>query len=103
MFPEGMRSRTGGLRSAFLGAAQIAVRANVPILPVAISGIEALERPLGLLRRPEVKVNIGHPFYLPQVNGRVSRRELGEFTDMIMSGVAELLPLAYRGEYGRQN
>ena len=103
MFPEGMRSRTGRLRSAFLGAAQIAVRANVPILPVAISGTEALERPLGLLGRPEVTVNIGRPFYLPRVNGRVSRRELGELTSLIMSGVAELLPPAYRGDYGRQS
>ena len=103
IFPEGMRSRNGKLSYAFRGAAQIAVRANVPILPVAISGTEALEQPLGLLSRPVITVNIGHPFYLPRVNGRVSRQELNELTGLIMNSVAELLPQTYRGEYGPQN
>lgn len=103
VFPEGKRSRTGGLQVAFRGAAQIAVRANVPVLPVAISGTEALERPLGWLRRPKITVNIGCPFYLPRANGRVSRKELERLTDIIMSGVAGLLPKAYRGEYGNKN
>lgn len=103
VFPEGKRSRSGELRSALPGAAQIAVRTKVLILPVAIYGTEALERPLGLLSRPEVTVNIGRPFYLPPVNGRVSRRELGHFTTLIMAGVAALLPPSYRGEYGRDN
>ncbi|MFA5315864.1 MAG: lysophospholipid acyltransferase family protein [Dehalococcoidales bacterium] len=103
MFPEGMRSPTGRLRTAFRGAAQIAVRADVPILPVAISGTEMLERPFGLLRRPEVTVNIGRPFSLPRSNGRVSRQELEELTRLIMAGVADLLPPAYRGDYDRNN
>jgi 1-acyl-sn-glycerol-3-phosphate acyltransferase len=101
MFPEGQRSRTGGLRVAFRGAAQIAVHANVPILPVAISGTEALDRFGGWFRRPKVVVNIGKPFYLPAGDGAVSREESSKFTDKIMSAVAALLPVTYRGEYGR--
>lgn len=103
MFPEGMRSRSSGLRSAFTGAAQIAMRANVPVLPVAISGTEALERPCGFFRRPRVTVNIGRPFQLPQASGRASRQELGLQTDRIMSSIAELLPPSYRGDYGSKN
>jgi 1-acyl-sn-glycerol-3-phosphate acyltransferase len=103
VFPEGKRSRSGGLGVAYRGAAQIAVRAGVPVLPVAISGTEALERPFGWLRRPVVTVNIGCLFYLPQANGRVLRQELEESTGVIMSAIAGLLPPAYRGEYGRKN
>ncbi|MFH0941711.1 MAG: lysophospholipid acyltransferase family protein [Chloroflexota bacterium] len=103
IFPEGRRSRTGRLQTAFRGAAQIAVRARVPVLPVAISGTEALERPFGLFSRPKVTVNIGCPFYLPRANGPVSRQELDELTNLIMSAVAGLLPGAYRGDYGYKN
>lgn len=103
MFPEGRRSRTGGLQTAFRGAAQIAVRAKVPILPVAISGTEVLERPFWLFRRPKVTVSIGCPFYLPRANDRVSRQELDGLTKLIMSAVAGLLPGAYRGDYGHKN
>ena len=39
MFPEGMRSRSGQLRSAFPGSVLIASRSGVPILPVGITGI----------------------------------------------------------------
>ena len=103
VFPEGSRSRTGKMNPAFMGAAQIAVRANVPILPVAVSGTEALERPLGLLRRPEIKLNIGQPFHLPKVDGRASRQELEHFTVLMMRSIAALLPQSYRGEYGHTN
>ena len=40
MFPEGMRSRNRRLRPAFNGAALVASRSGVPILPVGISGSE---------------------------------------------------------------
>jgi len=100
MFPEGQRSRTGGLQVALRGAAQIAVRANVPVLPVAISGAEVLDRFRSWFRRPKVMINIGQPFNLPAGDGTVSREELNEFTARIMSAVAARLPVSYRGEYG---
>jgi 1-acyl-sn-glycerol-3-phosphate acyltransferase len=103
IFPEGRRSRTGGLQIANHGAAQIAVRAHAPVLPVAISGTEVLDRPSGWLRRPKVTIKIGCPSYLTCVDGRLSHEELDGLTDRIMSGIAELLPEAYRGEYGHKD
>jgi 1-acyl-sn-glycerol-3-phosphate acyltransferase len=103
IFPEGSRSRTGGLQVAFRGAAQIAVRARVPVLPVAISGTEVLGRLSGWLGRPKVTINFGCPFYLPHANGRLSHEELNSLTNEIMSSIAGLLPVTYRGEYGHKD
>ena len=103
LFPEGMRSRSGQLRPAFLGAALIASRSGAPILPVGISGTKKLERLSSLLRRPQITVNVGHPFYLPPHRSRLTREELAEFTHYIMQHIAELLPPEYRGDYADEN
>ena len=107
MFPEGMRSRNGQLRQAFPGSALVALRSGVPILPVAITGTEKLKTDMfrgasWLLRRPRLKVTIGHPFHLPPVNDRVTKAELTELTDLIMGHIVELLPVEYRGHYAEQ-
>jgi len=100
MFPEGTRSRSGRLRPAFSGPALIAVRSGAPILPVGIIGTEKIRGVTWLLRRPQITVNIGHPFYLPTVSSRLTKAELAELTNSIMGHIAELLPLEYRGDYG---
>ncbi len=99
MFPEGMRSRNVQLQSAFSGAALIAARSCAPILPVGISGTERIKGVAWLLQRPRVTVNIGHPFYLPPVNSRLTKGELAELTNSIMGHIADLLPREYRGNY----
>jgi len=99
MFPEGRRSKNAQLQSAFSGPALIASHNGVPILPVGITGTENIEGIAWLFRRPRVTVNIGYPFYLPSVNGRLTKVELTEFTDSIMEHIAELLPTEYRGNY----
>jgi 1-acyl-sn-glycerol-3-phosphate acyltransferase len=101
MFPEGMRSHVGQLRSGFPGAALIASRSGVPILPVGITGTENVWGKWWWLRRPRITVNIGVPFHLPPTNGRVTRAELAEHTELIMVRIAELLPPEYRGDYER--
>jgi len=108
LFPEGTRSRSGHLESAFLGSALIAVRNGVPILPIGISGTEKLKGTAWPLRRPRITVNIGSPFHLPSVNNKLTtgefnmtKEELSELTDYMMERIAELLPLEYRGNYGR--
>ena len=99
MFPEGMRSRNVQLQPAFPGAALIAARSCAPILPVGISGTERIKGVAWLLRRHRVMVNIGHPFYLPPVNGRLTKGELAGLTNSIMGHIADLLPREYRGNY----
>ncbi len=97
MFPEGSRG-TGHLREGFTGAAMIATRSRVPVLPVGITGTEAIKGWGWMLRRPRITVNIGRPFELPATGGRGRREELEEHTRTIMGHIAELLPERYRSE-----
>jgi 1-acyl-sn-glycerol-3-phosphate acyltransferase len=100
IFPEGKRSMARQLDSAFSGAAMIAVRNCVPVLPVGIYGSENIKGLTWWLRRPRITVNIGRPFKLPSANGKVTRAELTQYTHAIMEHIAELLPEEYRGNYG---
>ena len=102
MFPEGQRSKGTQLESAFSGSMLLAVRSGAPILPIGIAGTEKIKGFAWLFRRPQITVNIGYPFYLPSVNSKLSRVELAEFTHSVMEHIAELLPIEYRGKYGRQ-
>jgi len=102
MFPEGTRSKNAQLQHAFPGAALIALRSGVPILPVGINGTEKIKGVAWILHRPRITVNIGHPFYLPSVNSKLTKVELAEFTNSIMEHIAELLPPQYRGNYAGQ-
>ena len=102
VFPEGMRSRSAKLQHSFSGPALVALHSGAPILPVGITGTEKLERAPWLLRRPQIMVNIGHPFHLPPVDGKLTKIKLDELTKYIMEHVAELLPVEYRGTYARK-
>jgi 1-acyl-sn-glycerol-3-phosphate acyltransferase len=102
IFPEGHRSATTGAQAARAGAALLAGRVDVPILPVGISGTEHLRlrgEPLQIARRfltrPTVSVCVGPPFSMR--SGRTSDRKAG--AEEVMRRVAALLPPAYRGIY----
>jgi 1-acyl-sn-glycerol-3-phosphate acyltransferase len=61
-FPEGTRSRTGELLPFKRGPLLMALKAQVPIIPVAISGATASMRKGSLIVRPTtVSVRIGEP------------------------------------------
>jgi 1-acyl-sn-glycerol-3-phosphate acyltransferase len=96
--PEGTRSRTRALQKGKTGAAYLADRTNVAILPVAISGTERLRENLVRLRRTPVRLVVGEPFRLPP-NGRAKGDLLEAYTDLIMCRLAALLPPEYRGVY----
>ena len=102
VFPEGTRSRTGVLGEPRDGAALLAMRTGVPLLPVSITGSNRLFRKGARLpRRSRVTVRIGEPFRLTrQASGRIDRTELAAGTDRIMRSIAALLPPAQRGRFG---
>lgn len=91
--PEGHRSKTGALEKGLEGAAFLANRANIQILPTAVWGTErVLKHP-----RPLVTIRFGKPYRLPE--GRAKGDVLAEYTERIMAGIAALLPESYRGVY----
>ncbi|MCS6909248.1 MAG: 1-acyl-sn-glycerol-3-phosphate acyltransferase [Anaerolineales bacterium] len=98
MAPEGTRSRTRALQRGKTGAAYLADRTGVPIVPIGISGSERLAENLRRLRRTPVRLVVGKPFHLPP-HGRASGDLLEAYTTQIMCRIAALLPPEYRGVY----
>lgn len=103
LFPEGTRAgKRGSLGKAFPGAAMIAMRNRVPILPVAITGSQDMSMPFLFLkpfRWRHITLTVGEPFYLPDVE-RVNSKTVEAGTELIMEKIAALLPEEYRGYYG---
>lgn len=97
--PEGRRSPTGALVRGKRGAAFLARRADVPIVPVAITGSERVAGSLRRLRRARVTIRVGEPFRLVDSSGPDRRATLAQDTDRIMERLAALLPSTYRGAY----
>jgi len=73
LFPEGGRSLTG-LRPFKEGAAYIAIKAGVPIVPVAIAGLrELLPMGSGHIRSGRVTIRIGEP--IPTAGLKIDARD----------------------------
>lgn len=82
VFPEGTRHSGRQVGEIFGGAAFLAARTGVPILPVGIAGTEEAMPPKAkFLRRVPVSIVIGEPLLPPDTeNGRLSSRQRSEFT-----------------------
>lgn len=101
LFPEGKRSKTGGMEEAMPGPALMARHFKSPILPVGIYGTEKAKGGFWFFQRPRVTISIGIPFDLP-ATGHASKDDLKNDTDFIMRKIAELIPEQYRGVYGNE-
>ena len=99
ILPEGKRSEDGKLGQAYHGAALLAVRSNVPIVPVGIIGTKNLSGKWWFLNRPSIELNIGKPFTLSTSKDKLSNKDVSYLTDEIMTHIAELLPRELRGRY----
>jgi len=87
VFPEETRTRTGELSEFKKGAALLAIRSGLPILPVGIAGTRrVLAAGRWLMRPGPVVVAIGDPI---EVAGR-DRKERGEVTGLLRDAVAGL-------------
>lgn len=86
IFPEGGRSRTGELAPFWEGAAYIAIRAGVPLVPIALQGTrEVLPFGSGHVRSGLVTMRIGDPIPTDQVQLRDRGRVTAELRDRIVS------------------
>lgn len=111
LFPEGTRSKTGKLGSAFSGAGLIAIKSDCLIVPVAISGTERLPggatagdraHPPGWpLRRYSVVVQFGTPFVLSS-KVRQEPRAATAATTEVMRRISAMLSPVYQSTQSSQ-
>jgi 1-acyl-sn-glycerol-3-phosphate acyltransferase len=97
--PEGTRSKTGAMQRGRSGAAYIAYRAGVRLVPVVTWGQEEVFPSLRRLRRARVRVVFGEPFAPPPVEGKASAVQVHAFAEEIMYRLSAMLPPKYRGVY----
>jgi 1-acyl-sn-glycerol-3-phosphate acyltransferase len=97
--PEGRYTLTGGLERGTGGASFVALRAGVPIVPLALTGTQnrSVYTSLRRLRRPHLSLTVGEPFILSD-RGE-DPQALRRSTQQIMESIAQLLPEQYRGAY----
>jgi len=82
IFPEGTRSKTGKLGKGRVGAAVLACRAGVPLIPTAIIGGYRLFRPLYVV--------FGKPIHPYEYEGK-SSNPVRDLTDRLMKEIQRLL------------
>jgi len=125
VFPEGTRSRDGGLQPVREGVGMLALRSGAPVLPVAVIDSDRMW-PRGHLLPSygkRVTVRFGTPFNVAEalraapdaantgpdagskagMKGRRTRRgETEAATRLVMTRIAELLPPRQRGVYAAE-
>jgi 1-acyl-sn-glycerol-3-phosphate acyltransferase len=88
IFPEGGRSRKGEMRPFMEGAAYIAIRAGVPLVPVGLIGTrEVLPYGSGIIRGGTVTMRIGDP--MPTDHATV--RDRLHLTEVLRHRIVELV------------
>lgn len=96
IFPEGHRSDDHSLIRAHAGLGMIALRSDVPILPVAIWGSEKMLKKFGA----EVHITFGEPLHCKPKGAKITREDIEFATEETMRQIAAMLPARYRGVYG---
>jgi 1-acyl-sn-glycerol-3-phosphate acyltransferase len=106
IFPEGTRSRDGGLQEAQQGAGMLALRSGAPVLPVAIVDSDRMWPRGHLLPKSgkRVIVRYGTPFLVADELAEAGlpakgRQATEAATRLIMTRIAALLPSRQRGIY----
>jgi 1-acyl-sn-glycerol-3-phosphate acyltransferase len=99
VFAEGTRSRTGGMQQMLAGVARYLDYAGTLVLPVGITGTEALF-PIGdeTIHRVPIVAQAGEPLDAGILRQR-ARRDRRLIMDCVGLAIARLLPPAYRGVY----
>jgi len=97
VFPEGTRKEGPLVEELFDGAAYVAARTGVPLVPVGIGGSQrAMPRGAKGLRPGKIHIVVGEPLYpqRPADGGRVPRRAVAELTAELHGEVQKLFDQA---------
>lgn len=91
IFPEGGRSRDGGLRAGHEGIAILALKTAAPVIPCAIRGAFEAYPPTAVFPKPHpVKVLIGKPIKFEAVE-MPDKTAIISALDIIMSAIRSLM------------
>jgi 1-acyl-sn-glycerol-3-phosphate acyltransferase len=104
IFPEGTRREGPVVEELYDGAAYVATRTGLPIVPVGIGGSEAaMPRGAKGLRPVKVHITIGAPLQPEAVaeGGRASRRAVHELTERLHKELQRLFDEAQSRVDGR--
>lgn len=96
LFPEGERKDGGRIHPLFDGAAFVAARAGVPIVPIGIGGsARVMPRGAKVIRPAKVHVVIGEPITVEVgASGRAPRRAVAEASVRLSAELQRLFDLA---------
>jgi 1-acyl-sn-glycerol-3-phosphate acyltransferase len=94
VFPEGTRKTGPILEEIFDGAAFVAIRAGVPIVPVGIGGSQrAMPKGSKLIRPVKIRIVIGQPIKpatAASATGRPTRRQIVELSSELKADIQRL-------------
>jgi 1-acyl-sn-glycerol-3-phosphate acyltransferase len=101
LFPEGTRRSGPVIEELYEGAAFVASRADVPIIPVGIGGTErSMPKGARIPRPVKVRVVVGPPLYpppLPEGRRHPPRKSIHELTHALQKELQRLLEEAEGG------
>ncbi len=87
VFPEGRRTLDGALQPFLSGAAYLAIRAQVPLVPMALSGVyELLPIHTKYFFPGELTLNVGEPIHTVGM----SLRQMDELTAQLRAAIEDL-------------
>lgn len=93
IFPEGTRSPDGRLRDPEPGAAMIALRTGVPVMPAAVvNSHRILPKGARWPRFERVTIRFGPPLAVPKIEGRLDHATMEEWGRRIMREIERMLP-----------
>jgi 1-acyl-sn-glycerol-3-phosphate acyltransferase len=106
LYPEGTRSTDGSVHRGRTGAARLALECKVVVVPVGISGTDAIQPRGSRFMRPFrlVRVRFGEPMTFDSAGlvdaetGRTSTERLRGFTERLMREIARLAERPYVDE-----
>lgn len=104
IYPEGTRSRDGRLYRGRTGVAWLALQSGCPIVPVALTGTDAIQ-PVGARfpRRAKVRVEFGAPIEVAdRFDGVPQGRARRELTDEVMAAILAMSGQEWAGEYNQR-
>ena len=105
IYPEGTRSRDGRLYRGHTGPARLALRAEVPIIPIGISGAREVMPPDARFPKLRLSVTIrfGTPITVDRYFDRASDNlVLRQIIDEVMFAIRELSGQEYVNEYANK-